>query len=525
MALSGVSPTNPRPAIRREYVFAAGPSSGSAPDRPVLLIGNNTSAGSEADDLIGDPIIDDADAKARLGARSEAYAMYRAFVAVPQDATIYVLCPTESGGAASSVELTISGASDASSGWEIHVHGETISVSVESGATQTATATAIALALNSHDEGRLQVTSVAAIDGAGPDYKVTVTAAQAGDRGTQIIGATATRGIRVKATGPTNAMTLVKNTGAHVAGGADDDWTAASVQVATGEWYYQALAKTAVATVNATDNGLGEHQTMITAQALPINGKDQRTFYTVVGTNAENTAVGISAAMNSVYGHGFWMENSDWSSAMISAHCMAVVRQQELAHPAANINGWTAGDGKIFSIPAPFLKADYPTNAEIVTALNNGSSPISFVGGRVVLERFVTTRSLNAAGNNDYRAREGHIPSVVHFFWSIARQRYESIRQPFADDEPTGDLPPTARTMIPSTIKSMLHGWIDEAAGSYPLSVYAGPLLKPSAAAAMKASTRVLYAGGGSFPTEQDIAAVEHDIKWETTLREVGDSY
>lgn len=525
MGLSGVSADNPRPAIRREYVFGAGPSSGTSPDRPVLLIGNNTSAGSEADDLIGDPIIDDADAKARLGARSEAYAMYRAFVAVPQEATIYVLCPTESAGAASTVELTISGASDASSGWEIHVHGETVSVSVEVGTTQTAAATLIADALNSHDSGRLQVTSAATIDGAGPDYKVTVTSAQLGERGTQIIGAIATRGVRVKATGPTNTQTLVKNTGSHVGGGADDDWTLATVEAATGEWYYQGLAKTAVATVSATDNGLGEHQTMITAQGLPINGKDQRAFYAVVGTNAESTAVAISSSMNTVMGHQFWAENCDWTTGMIAAHCMAVVRQQEIAHPAANINGWTAGDGKIFSIPKPFLKADYPTNGEIVTALNNGSSPISFVGGRVVLERFVTTRSLNSAGDNDYLAREGHIPSVMHFFWSILRQRYQSVRQPFADDDPTGDLPPTARTMTPSTIKAIIQSWMENAASSYPLSKYAGPLLKPSALQEMKDSVRVLYAGGGSFPTELDIQSVEHDIKWEVTARETGDAY
>jgi len=525
MSLSGVSADNPRPAIRREYVFGAGPSSGTAPDRPVLLIGNNTSAGSEPDDLIGDPIIDDADARARLGLRSEAYAMYRAFTAVPQEATIYVLCPTESAGAASSVELTISGASDASSGWEIHVHGETINVSVESGDTQTATATAIAAALNSHDEGRLQVTSVAAIDGAGPDYKVTVTAAQLGERGTQIIGATATRGIRVKAVGPTNSQTLVKNTGSHVAGGAADDWTAATAEAATGEWYYQAAAMTKLTAATATDNGLGEHATMIAAQALPINGKDQRLFYATVGTNAEAIAVAVGSGMNSVYAHQFWQENSDWTTAMIAAHCMAVVRQQELAHPAANVNGWTAGDGRIFSIPKPFVKADYPTNAEIVTALNSGVSPISFVGGRVVLERFITTRSLNSTANNDYRAREGHIPSVVHFFWGIARQRYESIRQPFADADPVGDLPPTARTMVPSTIKSMLQTLAADLSSSYPLSKYSGPILKPSALQAMKDSVRVTYAGGGSFPTELDIQSVEHDIKWETTLRETGDSY
>lgn len=526
MSLAGVSADNPRPALRREYVFGAGPSTGTSPDRPILIVGNKTSSGSETVDVISDDfIVDDADAKARFGPRSEWYGMYRQITAVPQDATIYGVCPTESGGTAANVELTVGGGdSDASSTWKIHVHGETIQYSAESGDEEQATGEGIRDAINDHDSGRLQVSATAAIDGAGPDWAVTVTVAQKGPRGIQIIGAIATRGIRVKAVG-TNTQTVVKKVASYSAGTTDDDHTAAIAEIASGEYYYQVTAATAVSTVTATDNQLGEHATMIAAQALPINGKDQRLFYATVGTNAEAVAVAISSAMNTVYGHQFWQENSDFSPPMVAAHCMAVIRQGEISHPAFNSNGWTAGDGKIFNLPAPYLKADYPTNGEIVTALNNGVSPISFVGNRVVLERFITTRSLNGTGNNDYKAREGHIPSVVHFFWAIASQRYQSIRQPFADDDPAEGQMPTARTMIPSTIESMLHSLIDDMVSSQPLGKYRGPILKPSAKAEMKASTKVTYAGGGSFPTEQDIKSVEHDIKWETLLRETGDDY
>lgn len=527
MGLTGISVDNPRPAIRREYVFSAGPSTGTAPDRPVLLVGNKTSSGTETVDVLGDPIVDDADCRTRFGLRSELYAMYRRLTEHPQDGTIYGICPTESVGVAASVPLTVANASTASSSWKITICGEDIWYSAENGDTIQATSDGIAAAINDYDGGRLQVTAVSAMVGAGPTWAATVTAAQKGPRGDLIIGATANRGIRVTAVG-TNAQTVTKTTGSYIPGTTEDDHTAALAEIANGEYYYQVTAKTATTTVTATDNGLGEHATMILTQSLPINGKDQRLFYGTVGTSSQSVAVAISSAMNSVYCHQVQAENCDWTPAMLAAHVCGLVRQQEIVHPGANCNQWTTDStrGRIFNVPKPYLKADYPTNAEIVTQLNNGVCPISYVGGRVMLERFITTCSLNSVGNNDYRTREGHIPSTHHFFWALAAQLYQSIRQPFADDDPAEGQLPTAKTMTPSTIRAMLSSLIDDLCSSAPQrGKYAGPILKPSARDKMKAAIDVKYAGGGSFPTSVDLEAVEHDIKWEVILRGTGGAY
>ncbi len=525
-ALTGVSPDNPRPAIRREFVFGAGPSLGQAPERLVLLVGNKTSSGTEPVDVIDteNPIADDADCKARAGARSEAYAMYRQFVAVPQEATIYLLCPTESAGAAASVELTVSGVSDASSGWKFHCHGENFQVDVETGSDQQQTAEAIAAKFTGHDEGRLQVTAVAAIDGAGPDWKVTIAAAQKGPRGDQIIGATATRGIRVQAVG-TNTQTVVKNVGSYSAGGAEDDWSSAITDIANGEYYYIVAAKHATATLTASDNGLGELIVMVKTQALPINGKDMQVQAALVGTQVEQAAVCQSSPANSVHAIFKWQENSDWTNAMLAAHNAAVKRQQEVAHPSANINGWTASDSQIYNVPKPYLAADYPTNAEIVAAINSGGSPLSYAGNRVMLERDISSRSLNTLGNTDYRAREGHIFSAVTFAWAIARQRYEASRQPFADDDPPNGGNPPARTTTPSSIRALWEKVIDDLTGDNPLGKYDGAILKPSARQEMKASISVVYNGAGGFPTSVNLIAHQHNIKWENTIREVGAAY
>jgi phage tail sheath gpL-like len=256
----------------------------------MVLMGNKTASGSEPLDILGDPIVDDADARARFGLRSELYAMYRQVTAVPQDGTIYAIAATPSAGVASACVFTIAVASDASSSYEFTCHGEVFTVSVENGTNQSDTADLIAAAFTAHDEGRLQVTAVAAIDGAGPGYTVTVTYSQTGDRGDDVIGQAATRGIRVKKIG-TNTQTVVKTVGSFVPGGAADDHSAAIAELSNFEFFYHVTAKTDTVTLTATDNGVGEYMTMLKTQALPLNGRDQQLHVGLVGTQAEATAV------------------------------------------------------------------------------------------------------------------------------------------------------------------------------------------------------------------------------------------
>ena len=79
MTLPGIDPNDPTPANRRLLVVAAGVSAGSAPLNKVLILGNKTSAGSETVDTLGTQILDDTDAQARMGIRSESFGMWRKF--------------------------------------------------------------------------------------------------------------------------------------------------------------------------------------------------------------------------------------------------------------------------------------------------------------------------------------------------------------------------------------------------------------------------------------------------------------
>ncbi|NBS94004.1 MAG: hypothetical protein EBT27_09810, partial [Betaproteobacteria bacterium] len=110
MALTGLSPTRRTPGIVREFVFGAGISSGVSSDRPVLIFGNKTSAGSESTNTIGAPIASDEDCVLRFGRKSEARLLYRYFVSIDPNARIYIIAPPEAGGAtAATIDITFAG--------------------------------------------------------------------------------------------------------------------------------------------------------------------------------------------------------------------------------------------------------------------------------------------------------------------------------------------------------------------------------------------------------------------------------
>lgn len=516
MSLTGVSPNDPRPSARRELIFASGVSSGSSKGRKILLYGNKTSAGSETVNVIGLPIQDDTNAIERLGRRSEAYAMYRTCVAAAPGAEVSVVCPTESAGTATAVDFVFATTATGTTSVEISFQGSKAYASVNEGDTATTIGAAVAAAINAADEGTWQCTA------ANVSGTVTITASQKGPRGDLLLGSTANVGMRMRLL-KSVATTVTK--GNFVAGTTEDDFTSAYSEASNGEYYYQASAKHATSTVSATDNGIGEHIAMIQAQALPINGKGQCAVFGLVGTQAQATAVAISGAANSVRAFFYHQENSDWSPGMIAAHHAGVMWSMQAAHPAANMNELINSDSQPYLVPASYQKADIPTSTEVTADLNNGVSSIGVNrAGQTQLIRQITSRSLNAQGNNDYRAREGHITSVMDFFWETVLARWESQKQPFVSDDLPAGSKPVPKTSTPSSLKGLLFGVIDDLAGPRPLGTYEGPILAPDKVDAMKKSIVVSKIAGG-LTAAMDAYAVQHLIKYEQIARETSPAY
>jgi len=531
MPLTGISPNDPIPSTRRELIFGAGLSSGGL-DRRVLLYGNRTSAGTETVNVLGTAILDDADAQARFGARSELYNMYRLYAAVDSGATIHGIAVTESAGTAAACTLTVANAAILNCTLEITITGVPIYVTVTAGDAAATIAANIETAINNADEGKLQVTAatVAAV--------CTVTAVHAGPRGDYIIGDSVSRGIRTRfitppAVAPATLTTVTK--GALTPGATEDDFTAAYNQAALDEFYYHVNASSttgggggtlgSVYAVTAVDNGVGEGMGMIITQALPINGKSQCMIFGLVGTQADATLVAADAQANSVRGFFFRGENLDWTPAMIAAHHAAIMRSQQVAHPSANFAGYTSTDNTIYRTPAPFLNSDRPGQVEIRADLENGISPIGVrPNGRTYLVRHVTSRSENANGDKEYRARPGHVTSAIDFAWEVVKARWETSKQPFAADNPKDGEQPTARTTTPLIIDGMVRGVIDDLSSSKPLGRYDGPILAPDQVNAMKKSLKVSKIPAG-ISVSVDFVAVQHLYKGEFTIRETGEAY
>lgn len=519
MTLTGVDPFDPTPMHRFEVTLGAGPGPGSQPDYKVLLFGNKTSAGSETVDTLGTAILSDDDCVARFGRRSELRAMYRAFVAVDPSATIHAIAVTESAGVAAACDFTFTNSSTAASTVQFDILGQQVNVPIDSGTSVTNIAAACKAAINAADGGSLMFTAdnLAGV--------LTITCQHKGPRFSLAVGADNSHGIRCRIL--TSCTTTVAK-GNVVAGTTEDDGTAAFAAAIPGVGaYLWVLPWHATGAPTATDNQIGEACTNIATQALPSNGNRWLVHFALQGTQAQQTTVCTASPVNLARATCWWAENNDWLPGMVAAHCAAVARSQYVAYPSANLCGYThdPANGKTFLIPPPYVSTDRPLASEIKAALNNGGSPIAFrPNGAPYIVRHITCRSLNASGSNDYKAREGHIPWAIDHFVANLQGTYEAQLQPNIAADPSAGGKPMPLTSTPSSIKGMIVSLIDDYCGPRPLSVYGGPILAPDMADAMKAAVAVTK-GTGSFAARLELHAVEHLIKSENDVREVGGAY
>lgn len=509
---------DPTPAIRREIDFAQSDSLGSGSGRVTALIGNKTSAGSETVETLGDPILNDQDMRDRFGARSELYQGWKTAIQVDPNQTYYAYAVTEAGGGTQGTcTFTFAaGAATLTTTLKIQWGGSTVYMTVSEGDTAIQQAANFVTAITNADSGTWPFTS--AVGGGGSEHIVTVTAANVGDRGTLTLS-------RLTATYTKSPTTTCTKSAVTNGSGTDDFTTAYSTLANAGVFYYQVSAKHATSAPTTTDNGIGEHGSNITTQALPVNGKDQCAIFGLVGTQAQ--AVTVASTVNNPLCFFFWAENNPWSPMMLAAHHAAVMSSQFRDHPSANLTGYTTNaiKGTVYNVPAPAARTDIPTATEIKTALNGGVSPVTFSAtGVPSLVRHVTSYCLlPGTAVNDYRCREGHIPSATHTFWEQVYLRRLARKQPFlaAKDLAQGQRP-LPNTDYPATIRSEVSDLIDDMAGIRPLGKFDGPILDPDSAAAMKNSIAMgtTTNGGGGHTMSVKVIAVKHNNSFEGKILE-----
>jgi hypothetical protein len=271
---------------------------------------------------------------------------------------------------------------------------------------------------------------------------------------------------------------------------------------------------------------VGEYCDFIRTQGSPTNGKDQQVLFGIDGTTSEAAAVATSTAANLATAAFYRVHGSDWTSGMVAAHMAGVRWLLEQAYPAASLTGYAHGDATPFYIPDPYNKANRPTSTEITADLNNGVTPICFTPlGSPNINRGVTSYSvLPGTANKDYRARESHIPSVIHASWAYLRQRWQRTKQ----GNVMGDLPAGARPLkgfnTPGGMKYLLASCIDTLSSN--ASPWGRAILDPDPAAVkrMKDSIFVEQRADG-LGVSVDWEPARHDNKDDFQILQGGPAY
>lgn len=511
LLLTGIG-DSPIPRIAREFKFGQGQSTGAGNNRPVVLVGNKTSAGTESAATLGLPIESPEDMDLRFGARSELRWMYYAYRLIDPTGPVSAIAVAEGGGAAAAtVTFTFATTATDVTNMIIEWGGFQFIVPVATGDTAIVQCAAATAKINA--DPNLPFT--AAQGAPANDHIMTVTAAQLGPRGDHVL-----RAVRVRYQ---KSVGTTATKGAVSSGTGADDVTAVTTELAGSTFFYHVLAATAAAGITSTDNGVGEYITFVKTQALPVNGKDQTVIIGLDCTQSQATSVATSSAANSVYAFFYRVENNDWFPGMIAAHHAAMKRSQEVNYAAYNFAGYTNTDTTPYFVPPPYAKADVPTTSEQTADLNNGVSAVSFrPDGTPYLVRDVTSRSwTGSSATKDYRAREGHITSVTFEFWEEVYRRYVAQKQPNVMADPPQGRRPLAGFDTPQKMRDLIGKVMTDMAGT---GFTGGTILDPSVLDEMIASISVEINAAG-FGTRATVQPVRHNLFDDFLIQQAGPAY
>lgn len=505
--LTGIDASDPRPGILRELQVAQGDSGSGIRPRSVLMIANMaTGTGSGSVDGLGDAlnvprlITSRQDVIDRAGYHSEALGPgHDTFRKINTESDLYLMLVAPGTGA-SDVAFTFATNAAATNTLYIDAMGERLTVGVASGDTPTTVAAAAKAKINAQLHWPCTADNSSGI--------LTVTAGFVGTRGDHYM----TR-MRMSWAKP-SAMTIAK--GAVTAGSTDDDHTAAIAGLDSGEFYYQISPKTSTSAATSTDNGIGEHAAGLALRYAPAGGKAEVLHFGATGTNAQ--AITLAVSVNYHQAFCTWAESNDFSPLMLAASACAVQAKEEASDRGCPIFEYgPAGNGKTFDIPPPFTVGDRPTGVEVKAALNGGVTPVDFnAAGKAKLVWQITTRS-QTSSQNDYRARAGHIPSVVADYWETVRIRHTATRQlRVAADRAEGEKPLPGFT-YPADVKALMRNVIDEKIDG------SRATLDPAKRATMKAScdATLVSGGGAGVSCFAQISAVKPNLKSQFLIQEV----
>jgi len=450
IVLTGLSANDPVPGAYLEINFAQGEAAGASAARPILLMGNKTSAGSATADSViygpdtATPCQTEADVISLFGAGSELHRMFRRVVKVNRDTAIYFIAVTESAGTAASLTVTLANDATGNGNLRFWCGDEYVDTAITTGDTATVIGAALETNVNAMTHWPITASNSTGT--------VTMTAKLKGPRGNQIrIRTLITSGI---------ATTATRGAGAVLASGATADSNTTALATILPRRFYYIVSAAGDATQ------FGALVTQVGTQAAPTTGIRQRAFAGSQDSlsNTNTIATGINSARAEIA----WQLNSDLTGAELAANHAAVValfEAERVPRPLHNFSGFgnDAATQPYWVIPAP-LSGSAPTRANIKSALQNGVTPIaSNANGTTYMVKRITTRSLSGS-TADYRIRDAHKVTVCDFFGDdlIAKTVLNFAGKDLADDPPQGARQPGPQVVTPSRYQAAVFRLIND---------------------------------------------------------------
>lgn len=398
LPLTGIDPTNPIPGNVLETRFAVGDAGASQAPKRVLIFAPSLATGDIVQDTqVYGPVADEDDVTARAGAGSAAHLTWAGYQEnAGQAASVFLLCPTRSAGAAATGTFTVSGSPTGTGTVEAVVGGQSAFYSF----TASDTPTTIAAGLAAASVGTINALRRCPVTASNAAGVVTITAKQSGLGGNTIR-------YRAKSSGAGITVTATADTA--MSGGATaENHTAALATIAS-----QRFDLIVVATSDATE--MGKIMTHVDTLALPANGLRQFALFGLALTpSAAGTAV---AALNRVRGSWANQEECPEPSYALAGKYAGAIAANRFSNPSFNFDSYGLKSGQIFTAKRPFNDSAIPNASELLAMLTTGVTPIgvNVATNQAYIVRAVTGRSLNGAVP-DFRARDIHVPFVTDAF-------------------------------------------------------------------------------------------------------------
>lgn len=431
---SVLATSNKVPGSYIEVQFGVGQASAGDAPRKVCLVGHKLASGTATADVPVQVFSVD-DAKTLFGQGSELHRMCRAAFRVHPSITLWCVPITPPVSVAATGTFVLTGTATAAGTYNVYVEGELIQVAIAAGDTAAVAAGLVRDAIN--DQSDWPVTAGLAT------ATVTATARHHGTRGNNI---------SFRTSGTVAGLTATHASGFLTGGTGTDTLTNARAAMASERFHLIAPAQDTSAELQAW-------RTHVNDNALPVEGRRQQL---VGATNvALASAITIATALNAARCQVAWHYNADDPPAQVAAAVAAGRALLEEADPAAPMS---QSHGTVLSGLRPQVSsADRPLNTELISALNNGVTPLSMDdAGNVYICRSITSRSQDSQSNPNYATLDTSKVTAPDFladdlqvWWS----GFVQVNGKVAPDDPDGN-PPDPGVATPLMIKDGIYGRI-----------------------------------------------------------------